>query len=700
MRIIKGQGTMSKTKIQRNEPCPCGSGKKYKQCCALLVVVAPQSSAGKPVSLPKELALALAAFNAGQLDESAVISDRILELNPQYADALHLRGLVDFHRGEFSPALDRIKAAILINPAESSYFYNLGTVLLGMNNQIDAIDQFRMSIKLNPNDADAHGNLAAAFSILGKHEEAKRSHMAVIKLKPNDASALSSYAATLNANGEYKEAISLLVKALAISPDHADALNNLGLAAQRTGLEAQAEVLFRRSSELDPGNARLHFNLSDTLKNQSRLEEAIKSCRDGLALRPSHASAHSNLLLFLQYSPDHTPEQVYAEHLLFAEQFEAPLVPQWISHFNSREPGRRLRIGYVSADFREHAVARFITPILMHHDHALVEIFCYYNHDLIDATTQQLMALVPNWVPCLALNEDELAARIRADGIDILVDLSGHTAGNRLLTFARKPAPVQITFGGYPGTTGLSAMNYRVSDPLLDPVGLSEQNYTEQLMRLDSAVIYQPFDGCPNVNKLPALSGGFFTFACLNNLIKITPRAIQVWSAILARKPNSRLILGNLDDERTRERLLGLFAAEGITADRLIMQPKMALLNYLATYQQIDLALDTFPYTGGTTTNDSMWMGVPVLTLAGQSLVSRSTTAAMQMAGFPHFVTTSEDEYIEQALAISNDLEGLNAVRQVLRERLASNSAKDPIILTRQFEGLVRDAWREWCNPQ
>ncbi|MFT5532245.1 MAG: protein O-GlcNAc transferase [Candidatus Paceibacteria bacterium] len=688
---------MSKVKIQRNERCPCGSGKKYKQCCALIVAKPDSVGVSALASLPLDLAPALSAFNAGLLEVAAERSDRILELDPLQFEALHLRGLIDFLNGDFSASVIRIREAILLNPLESRYFYNLGTALLGMNNQLEAIEQFRMVIKLDPANADAHGNLAAAFHLLERYEEAKQGHLMAMELKPNDPAVLSNYAATLNANSQFREAIPFLVKALALDPDHVDSLNNLGLSAQRTGMESEAETIFRRAVELNPLNATAHFNLADTMQNRCRLEEAIQSCRDGLALRPSNAVAHSNLLLYLQYSSLHTPAQVFEDHVRFAEQFEAPILADWIAHTNSCDPDRRLKVGYVSADFRDHAVAFFIEPILANHDRSNFDVYCYYTLALQDAVTDRLKALVPNWVQCNGMSAQELAARIRSDGIDILIDLSGHTAGNSLLTFVHKPSPVQMTFGGYPGTTGLASMDYRITDGILDPVGETEQYHSEKLLRLPTAVIYKPVADCPEVNPLPALTAGFFTFGCLNNLMKISPQAIRVWSSILTMKPGSKLMIGNLVDPATKARILKIFEAENIGADRLICQSRMSLLEYLSLYQQIDLSLDTFPYTGGTTTNDSLWMGVPVLTLVGVSAASRSTAAAMLSIDLPQFLADSQSDYINQALALSDDLEALAALRQTIRQRLASSALKDPVQLTSHFETLLRQAWREHC---
>ncbi|MFT5589918.1 MAG: protein O-GlcNAc transferase [Bradyrhizobium sp.] len=690
---------MSKIKIQRNERCPCGSGKKYKQCCALVVADSANIAGGALASQQMDLSPLLSVFNAGLMPEAAEIADRILQIDPRQCEALHLRGLIDFHNGDFSAAVTRIREAILLNPLESRYFYNLGTALLGINNQLDAIEQFRTVIKLDPANADAYGNLAAALHILGRYEEAKQCHLKVIEIKPDDPAVLTNYSSTLNANKQFKEAIPFLVKALASDPDHVDALNNLGLAALRTGMVDEAETLFKRAIELSPRNSTAHFNLAATMEIQCRLEESIKSNKDGLGLRPSNAVAHSNLLLSLLYSSRTTLSDVFDEHVRFAKQFEKPLKSGWRPHLNSRDCGRRLKIGYVSADMRNHSLAFFIEPILQKHDKLRFEIFCYYSHPVNDTVTDRLASYVEHWLQCDNLSDECLADRIRQDEIDILVDLSGHTGGNRMLTFARKPAPIQVTWIGYPGTTGLDAMDYRLTDHMMDPIGMTEPYHSEKLWRLPVSVKFYPFENHQLINDLPALSSGNFMFSCLNNIIKITIEAIKVWSKILFLVPNSKLMLGNISNKKTEAYFEDMFSKEGIDKNRLIFLPRMSIIDYLKVHQKIDLALDTFPYNGGTTTIYSLSMGVPVITLAGNSPASRCGMTNLNDVGLTDFIAYSIDEYVQKALYFSENLTKLNFIRQALKEEYSPNSeASDPLI--RSTENAFLQMWDRWIKEK
>lgn len=688
---------MSKTKIQRNARCPCGSGKKYKQCCALLV-----QEPGVPADIPHdsiqtEFALALAAFNDGRLTESAAITDSILELDPRQPEALHLRGLVDFRSGDFPAAVGRIKAAILLNPSESRYFYNLGTALLGLNNHTDAIEQFLMVIQLDPKNADAHGNLAAALHFLGRYEEAKQRHLSAIEMRPEDAGVLSNYAATLNANSEFKEAIPVLVKALSLNPDHVDALNNIGLSAQRTGMEAEAETFFRRAVELNPLNATAHFNLADTMQNQSRLEEAIQSCRDGLVLRPSNAVAHSNLLLHLQYSLRITPQEMFDEHLRFAKQFEDPLKASRVKHVNSREPEKRLRVGYVSADFRNHAVASFIAPILQHHDAEQVDVHCYHNHGVQDSVTERLMSFVPHWIPCFDMSDEQLADRIRADGIDILIDLSGHTSGNRLLMLARKPAPLQVSWIGYPGTTGLDAMDYFVAERFWLPVGELDDQFSEKLVRLPATSTFMPHFDAPDVNPLPALSNGYLTFGSFNATHKINVDVVSLWSQLLRALPDARMLVGAVAPGVAFDGLIKMFAEQGVVRERLQFHRRCHIDEYMALHHQVDFCLDTFPYSGGTTTAHALWMGVPTLTLAGWTPAGRQGCGLPLHVDAEAFVANDAAAFVRQGVLLANDLPGLALLRSQLRERFSHSAACDPALITTSLEQALRTMWQRWC---
>ncbi|MBI3898547.1 MAG: tetratricopeptide repeat protein [Gammaproteobacteria bacterium] len=514
----------------------------------------------------------------------------------------------------------------------------------------------------------------------------------------NDVRLLFRDACLMQQQGRLDEALAVYKKVVALKPDYAEAYNNMGLALQQQGKLDESAACYGNSIMHKPEVASTHYNLGNLLQDQGRPDEAIASYRKALALKPDYVEAFSNLLLAMQYSNHYSPAETFAEHLRFAERFEAPLKPYRMAHANMRNPEKRLKVGYVSSDFRNHAVAHFMEPILTSHDKAKIEVYCYYNNLIHDRVTERIRVASDHWVPCVELSDEQLAARIRNDGIDILVDLSGHTGGNRLLVFARKPAPLQITWIGYPGTTGLEAMDYRLTDEALNPTGETERFYTETLLRLPNSCVFQPAAESPPANALPALAAGQITFACLNNPVKISQQAIRLWSRILLALPRSRLMLGNATDALLQQKLKDMFNQCGIGEARLVLHPRMSMADYLALHQQIDLALDSFPYNGGTTTSHSLWMGVPVISLTGDKAASRIGSTLLTRVGLGEFVARSEEEYFECALKVVGDLPGLAQIRQTLRNRIAENLNADPAQLTRSLEQLYRTIWREWCD--
>ena len=587
-----------KQKIGRNDPCPCGSGKKYKHCC---------QSAGS------------------------------------------------------TPAPERPSAPLQKQQAADKNIY-FGNSLLQQGHLEQAVDRYRQALLLMPDYAIAHFNLGNA----------------------------------LNAQKKLDEAVASYQKAILHKPDFVEAYCNLGTVLHALSRLDEAVQCFQQALRVNSSEPEIHLNLGNTLRKQGKPEQAIECYRQTLLLNPDHAIAFSNLLFTLQNRPDCPPDQVFAEHLRYAQHFEAPLKPFWQAHGNTRDPQRRIKVGYVSGDFRQHAVAYFIEPILACHETTRFEVYGYANNPLRDQTTERIAALMPHWLDCSSLSDAQLAEQVRADGIDILVDLAGHTALNRLLTFARKPAPVQVNYIGYPGSTGLTSIDYRISDPWQDPPGITERYHSETLVRLPGGMAFAPDAASPEVNELPALHSDHFVLACLNELSKVNDAVIALWSRILHALPNARLMLGNVIDDDIRQRLLERFSQNQIGPERLILQPRVPVAEYLARHQQIDLALDPFPYNGGTTTMHSLWMGVPVVTLAGDHAVSRLCAAHLSRVGLDAFITHNEDDYLQCTVSFANDLPALNTVRQSLRQRMTA-AACDPAAITRQLEAAYCDMWRTWC---
>lgn len=690
------KNAMTANKIARNDPCPCGRGKKYKNCC--LPSESRQSASPLPASVDISDALQLATqhHHAGRLSEADAVCQRILQMSPNHPDALHLLGMIAYQIGMHDVAETFFSNALDSAPNFADGHNNLGVVLMAQGKMEEASASYQKTISLMPTHANAHYNLGNVLEEQGRLEEAVASYQAAISLKPDYAEAHNNLGSTLEQQGKLVEAIASFRRVLLIKPDSANAYRQLGRLLLDKGFVDDAVEFGRRAVSISPDSAGAHVNLGNALQAQGKLDDAIASFRQALKLKPELAMVYSNLLYTMQYLSTVTPMAVFREHQHYAERYETQFKAHWQLHKNIPDEDRRLKIGYVSGDFRNHAVAFFIEPILDNHDKLKVEVYCYYNNTQRDSYTDRIAAYADHWVNCARMSDEQLVERIRVDGIDILVDLSGHTAHNRLLVFARKPAPVQATWIGYP-STGLTAMDYRITDAYMDPPGLTECYHSEELIRLpDTLAAYRPLPDCPPVNPLPALTSGELIFACLNNLIKINIAVTKLWARILTALPHSRLMIGNVADSGTRQRLVEMFGKAGIGAERLILQPRMPIADYLALHQQIDLALDPFPYNGGTSTLHSLWMGVPVITLVGEHTVSRAGVAYLSRVGLSEFITHSEEEYLQRAIQRAQDLPGLNQIRQTLRERM-SGANSEPGTITRHLEAAYRNIWRKWC---
>lgn len=648
--------------IGRNDPCPCNSGKKFKLCCLRDEKGKATETASADLVIRQLLPRALQLYQTGQLVQADALCVRILALVPQHANCLHLRGLIAFRAGQLNLSSDYIASALAIAPS-----------------------------------AKMHFSFATVMMALGRLDDAVVSYLQVLRLQPDYVDALRPLLALLSQQGRLEEAADCCRKVLANCPDIAEAHARLGLILQAQGKMDEAAASFRQALSINPADVESLNNLGISLRCMGLVEEAAGSYRQALKLRPDLGQVHSNLLFTMQYQACYSPEELFAEHLKYGARFEAPFKSSWPAHGNDRDPERRIKVGYVSADFHRHSIAFFIEPILANHDKSLFEVFCYQNSKRKDEFTERLMRHADHWRLCADLNDQQLAHQIQSDNIDILVDLSGHTGGNRLPVFARKPAPIQITWLGYPGTTGLSAMDYRITDNFLDPEGLTERYHTEKLLRLYSCTAFQPLADSPEVNRLPALETGRLTLACLNNIGKINQEVIRLWARVMAALPESTLMLGDASYPAVRQRLKERFAEEGVAEERLLLQPMVPMLDYLSLHHRIDLALDPFPYGGGTTTNHSLWMGVPVVTLAGHNTAGRHGVYNLAAAGLTEFITYSVDEYVACVLEFARDLSRLNEIRQTLRERIKSREARDPVRLTRALEATFRSVWKQWC---
>mgnify|MGYP001076071199 CR=1 FL=1 len=460
------------------------------------------------------------------------------------------------------------------------------------------------------------------------------------------------------------------------------------------------ETLRRVKKSLNPRLAVALNSLGSAYQGQGDFENAERCYRQCLAATPGDLQARSNLLMLLNYLPDADAARVFAEHLEWGRVAESR-IPRLDPAGFDHDPQRRVRVGYVSPDFREHSVASFIEPVLRQHDRSRFEVCCYSSLPTPDETTLRIRASVDVWRDIHKLSDGEAARLIRDDRIDILVDLSGHTSGGRLGIFAARPAPLQMTWMGYPNTTGLGAIDYRITDGVADPAG-EEAWYSEALMRLDGCFLcYQPDPDTPEVAPLPALANGHVTFGSFNNFSKINPGVLQLWSEVLKQVPGSRLLLKcpALTDAFVQRRVSDALQALGIGAERVdLLGHTRTRQDHLALYARVDIALDTFPYNGTTTTCEALWMGVPVVTLSGRHHAGRVGASLLKAVGHPEWIAATAENYVRTATGLAADLDALQAIRAVLRRDVAASKLCDATGFVRRIETAYRDIWRCWSE--
>ncbi len=583
----------------------------------------------------------------GKLEEAIACYRRALALNPDNAGTHNNLGTALKDQGKLDEAVGCCRRALELKPDFAEAHNNLGTALHNQGKLDEAVAYYRRAVELKLDFADAHNTLGVALNEKGNLDEALDCCRRALELKPGFVEANCNLGLALQNQGNFDEAIACYRRALELKPDYALSHNNLGIALQNQGKLGEAIVCHRRALELKPDYALAHNNLGNALKDQGKLEEAVIGYRRALELKPDFTKAHSNLLYAIQYCANVTPAALAEAHAVYDRQHTAALTSTELAGRlrSGSECGeqhamydRRLRLGFVSPDLGRHPVGYFLVRVLENLSHPLsltareamqIETICYSDRIGKDSLTNRIQAAANQWRDVRGMSDERLAEQIRADRIDILFDLAGHTARNRLLVFARKPAPIQITWIGYEGTTGLAAMDYVLADSQTVPDG-SEQYYRERVLRMpDGYLCYDPPAAAPTVGPLPSAISGYSTFASFNNPAKITPDVVAVWAKILCRAPTARLVLKyrGLGDETVKRRYRDLFAAHNVAPQRLELLPASSYSDYLATYHQVDVVLDPFPFSGGTTTCEALWMGVPVITCPGRRDLCQPTFA-------------------------------------------------------------------------
>ena len=611
-----------------------------------------------------------------------------LRLQPDFADACNNLGTCHQLRSEHALAESAFRRALALRSDVATYAVNLGLVLCQQRKYSEAAAVLRSTVERNPDSPEAAFNLGNALHGLGALREATEQYSAAVALRPNYPDALINLGNTHNRLGERTQAIAAYEAAIGAQPDSVPALNNLGGLLRTVGRIEEAESILRRGLKLDARHPALHDNLGSVLKDGGQVDAAIECFRMAVRLDPENAATHSNLAYAMSFQALDGLTILNACRL-WGERHADPIQPRQDTRSTvetaRREPDARLRVGYVSPDFRDHCQSLFTIPLLSHHDHAAFEIFCYSSVERPDDYTRLIAGYADVWRDVRQLDDEALCDVIRADRIDVLVDLTMHMADGRPRVFARKPAPTQIAWLAYPGTTGIAAMDFRLSDGRLDPPGF-EDHYTERTVRLPNAFwCYDPLTNQPDVNDLPALSRGYVTFGCLNNPCKLTDHALRLWAPVMRTLPGSRLLL-MAPPGRHRHHVLQRLETHGIASQRIDFVAYRPRAEYLSSYHDVDLGLDTFPYNGHTTSFDSFWMGVPVITRVGQTCVGRGGLSQLAQLDLVELAAESDEAFVATAVTLANDLPRLAALRALLRGKLRRSPLMDADRFARDIE--------------
>ena len=643
-------------------------------------------------SLRENLKIAKSHHSAGRLAEAEELYRRILTRSPEDAETLQMLGTLLSQKGEHEEGRSLVERAIRLEPDVAAYHANRGLILLNLGYLDLAVVALRRALELEPRFPEALYNLGNAFLRREQVNEAIECYQQALALRSDDATALCNLGAALIEAERFSEAVAVLRKAVDFRLDYAEAMSNLATALAHENLD-EAVALYGKASALRPGSAEMAGYHAGALKEAGRLDDAIAGYRKAIESAPNSA-LHSGLLYTLEFHPDCDRRAVAAELARWNGIHARPLAKDIQKHLNHTDPDRRMKVGYVSPNFCRQAEAHFVLPLLAGHDRKQVEVHCFSSVRKPDELTELHRRVCDAWHDVARDDDEKLAHRIREAGIDILVDLTMHMERNRLLVFARKPAPVQLTWLAYPGSTGLETMDGRLTDGCIDPPGGDETVYSEKSIRLPGC--WCCYDPLSDASARPAEQKGEITFGSLSNPCKLNPRTLRLWAQVVRKRPQSRmLILSN--SERQREQIRRVFDAAEVKPHRVQFVSTCRREEYLRLYDRIDIVLDTQPYNGITTTCDALWMGVPVVTLMGQQSQARAGASILKAVGLEQLVTRAPEQFIQTAAALAADIPRLVALRANLRQKVLDSPMVDARKFAAGVEGVYRELWREWC---
>jgi predicted O-linked N-acetylglucosamine transferase (SPINDLY family) len=638
--------------------------------------------------------LASALRAAGKIDDCIAAYRRAVDVRPDFYSAWNSLGILLLERQRFSEAAEAFTRALASGQAEA--FNNLGNAFQGLRRFQESVDAYRRALALKPDYAEAFCNLSIALRELDRLDEATVAAQRAVSLRPDMVEARVALGLIFLKARQWQRAIRELEHALRIAPKHSEAHCYLGNALAKVDQPDEAVAAYERAVALDPSFAVAHAELGNALRDRGQIEDAFASYRKAASL--SDESWIGSAAVYALYShPDFDASRILEESIAWNRRYAAAVTPAACAFANPAQKDRRLRIGYVSPDLRAHAIGLFLLRLLANHNHDSFELFLYSGVRNPDEVTGRFRQSADVWRETAGLSDQQLAELIRSDHIDVLVDVTMHLHDGRLLTFARKPAPVQITYLAHPGTTGLASMDYRLGDRYMDPPE-NDHFHTEKTIRLSGSYFcYDPMGVELPVNQLPAFSRKSITFGSTNSFSKINDRVLDLWARVLGALPDSHLLVLSPPGV-ARQRVTDRMQSFGVDPSRVEFEGHRPRAAYMELYHRVDICLDTFPYTGHTTTLDALWMGVPVITLPGTTAVSRGALSIVSHLQMPWLAAQSEDEYVAIAGKLAGDLARLNHLRATLRDRLSASPLMDGASFARSFEEAIRTAWRRWCE--
>jgi len=653
------------------------------------------------MNIDEAIQIALQHVKSGDLQQAEKLLIEILKTQPNNATAITTLGIVSYYLKNYDSAIEYGKRALYFSPTNAYIYYTLGNAFSEKKQFYKAISCYQRALELNPNDSKLFYSLGLAFKYRGKLEEAKSCFNEALRLNPNLVDAYINLGVIFNEKRNFVESTDYFEKALQLDPTNSFAYHGIAHNLFEINQFQEAIKYYEKSLNLFPNNADVYNNIGIILMTQGKLDEAKKYFKHALKLKPDELRPYANILMMMNYNSDYDAKRIFSEHVQFAKHFCDPLYPTTHLYTNKRTPNRRLKVGYVSPDFRRHPVACFIEPVIKVHSNEYFDVYCYSNSKIRDQVTERIQRYADHWRDITEITDEEASGLIRVDEIDILVDLAGYTGDNRVQLFARKPAPIQVSWIGYLTTTGLSAINYKIADNYTDPLCMTEQFYTEELIRLpESFLCYLPDEDSPKVNNLPALLTGNITFGSFNNFRKVRPEVFTLWAKVLNVIPGSRLIMKgkNFFDKSTCQYAINMFIQRGIAPERITLLSSDPSPKHLESYNQVDIGLDTFPFNGAATTCEAMWMGVPVITLAGAAYHSRTGISLLSNVGLPELVAKTSDEYVSIAVNLAKDLQRLRSIRERLRDMIKYSPLCDAKKFTLSLEMCYSKMWETWCK--